>query len=170
MERWAECVCFMCVCASTKLHSKHLLFMAALQHSAWAFSLFSICSSLSLSLHVGIYSLAPSVSRLQSCAHQPPAYERSTLLLWRPCTSSHIYHTKSLLWRWTQPHLSADVGAFYMQENLLLTEVTKLLFFSFCTVMDTFTVSTIQLSSNVAGLFTQIMIKVVLHCSYLNSI
>lgn len=75
MERWAECVCFMCVCASTKLHSKHLLFMAALQHSGLSLSLISICSSLSLSLHVGIYSLAPSVSRLQSCARQPPAHQ-----------------------------------------------------------------------------------------------
>lgn len=163
-------VCVLCVCVHQQSCIQSISY-SWLHYSiqAWAFSLFSICSSLSLSLHVGILRLlfpgcrAAPVSPLRT-------NERSTLLLWRPCTSSHIYHTKSLLWRWTQPHLSADVGAFYMQENLLLTEVTKLLFFSFCTVMDTFTVSTIQLSSNVAGLFTQIMIKVVLHCSYLNSI
>lgn len=165
-------VCVLCVCVHQQSCIQSISY-SWLHYSIQGFLSLSflfaapcLCPYMWASIHLRLLfpgCRAAPVSRL--CTN-----ERSTLLLWRPCTSSHIHHTKSLLWRWTQPQLSADVGAFYMQENLLLTEVTKLLFFSFCTVMDTFTVSTIQLSSNVAGLFTQIMMKVVLHCSYLSSI
>lgn len=96
MERWAECVCFMCVCASTKLHSKHLLFMAALQHSGLGFlSLFYLQLPLSV-LTCG--HLAPSVSRLQSCARQPPAYQ------WK-------IHSASVASLHLIPHLSHQITA-----------------------------------------------------------
>lgn len=69
------CVFYVCVCVHQQSCIQSISY-SWLHYGiqARAFSLFSIYSSLSLSLHVGIYSLAPTVSRLQSCAHQPPAY------------------------------------------------------------------------------------------------
>lgn len=90
------CVFYVCVCASTKLHSKHLLFMAALQHSGLGFlSLFYLQLPLSV-LTCG--HLAPSVSRLQSCARQPPAYQ------WK-------IHSASVASLHLIPHLSHQITA-----------------------------------------------------------
>lgn len=98
-----SCVCVwhmhVWVHTPTKLHSKRLLFIAALRHSGPVFLSLSIYGSLPLYVHVGMYPHAPTVSDL------PHVWWFSSVSL--PCTSSHIYHI-TLLWTWTHAHISVD--------------------------------------------------------------
>lgn len=90
---WASSNGTPCMCVCTHQQSciqNGSCLAAALRHSGLVFLSFYLQLPPSLCVHVGIYSHAPTVSRLQSRTARPHVWWFSL-----PCTSSHMYHITS---------------------------------------------------------------------------